>query len=305
LCESNLFVDCETPVRYSFHTVDVSTNKFDGFITAWYDQRSVLAADPTLSDSWYSRYPILEDFYNRIEEIDADTGIFPIHSCLVSDNTQLVADAQSFNGNGTSVTLDVAEDLYVNENGTRDASSSLMISGDNGSVGRQSFLKFDLSPIQSNWTIQSATLRLYHVDGSSGRFGRADLYRLVDEWDAATVTIDHPLGSRITNIVGHEGPFDEYKEIDVTSIIQGWQTVPTSHHGFSIQGLEGWNSTYKYFVSSEGAVGQRPELVITYTLPNTPCPVPFCTLARKNGAIACRTPSLKRPLPSHWKETRS
>jgi hypothetical protein len=91
--QSNLYVDCKVPVQYSFTLADVSTNTFNSCITAWYDQRSDLATDLTLRNSWYGRYPVLENFYNRIEEVDAGNGTnFPIHPCFVSENVQLVSD---------------------------------------------------------------------------------------------------------------------------------------------------------------------------------------------------------------------
>jgi hypothetical protein len=91
---SNLYVDCDMPVQYGFSPTDWSTNQFRNYITAWYDQRTDLATDLTLRNFWYGRYPVLEDFYNRIEEIDAGNGTnFPIHPCLVQDNVQLVTVA--------------------------------------------------------------------------------------------------------------------------------------------------------------------------------------------------------------------
>jgi len=84
---SNTFVECETPVQYSFTLTDASTNKFNNYISMWYDQRSEMT-NSAMGAQLYAAYPLLEDFYDRIEEIDAAEGTnFPIHPCYVVDNT--------------------------------------------------------------------------------------------------------------------------------------------------------------------------------------------------------------------------
>ena len=171
-----------------------------------------------------------------------------------------------------TVTLATSMDMDIDPDGTKRTTQTPLQAGDEaGGAGqdRRIFIKFDLSGIQSTWTIHSATLRLYHIEGTGDAYGSAKLYRLTNGWTEASLTYSHPIGPNLGSIVGNSGPFNEFKEIDVMTIMQEHQADTNSHHGFSIRSTEGFSKTGKYFVSSEGSAGQRPELVIEYVEPDS------------------------------------
>jgi len=163
-------------------------------------------------------------------------------------------------------------DLDIKPDGSRRSGLATLTAGnDTSSVGpdRRVFMKFDLSGIQSNWAITRAVLRLYHVEGASDNYGTATLYSVTNAWNEMSLNYAHPVGSSLGQIVGNSGLFNDYKELDVTTVIQGYQTDTNSHHGFSIRGEEGYTLTGKYFVALEGSAGQRPELVVSYSVPDS------------------------------------
>ena len=184
------------------------------------------------------------------------------------------SETQSFltqAGGGNPLTLSSGQDLDINSSGTRSTTGAQVVAGNagvNAGADKRIFIQFDLSSIPADADIEAATLRLYHVEGASDNYGTATLYHVTSPWDAATVPYTHPVGPSLGTLVGNTGPFARYIEVDVTSIIQQYQTDPASHAGFSIRGTEGYTLTGKYFVSFEGTAGQRPELVITLAQTN-------------------------------------
>lgn len=92
---------------------------------------------------------------------------------------------------------------------------------------------------------------------SSGTYDR----RIFFKFDLSTLETDREILSAKVRLY--------YIETDVTSQIQAYQTDAESHKGFSIRGTEGFTQTAKYFVSSEGSEGQRPELVVSYFIEDT------------------------------------
>lgn len=159
----------------------------------------------------------------------------------------------------------VSEDLYIQWNEVKITTGATFFAGNSGGTryrDRRIFMQFDMSAIDPDAVIVSATLKLYHVEGSGDGNGSAFLREITAPWSTASITNDQPVGASLGTIVAAAGPFNEYKEMNVTSVIQGWGQDVDSHHGFSVRGSETWTATAKYFHSADGA--NPPELTIVW-----------------------------------------
>ena len=171
-----------------------------------------------------------------------------------------------------TVTFAATTDLDIQPNGTKTTNATTLIAGNNQSVAgtdRRIFIAFDLSGLAANWSVQSATLRLYHVTGANNTYGSAALYPVTNAWNLNSVIYSQPVGASLGSVVGSGGPFNVYESNDVTTLIRQYQANTNSLYGFSVRGTEGFGTTAKYFVSSEGSAGQRPELVVAYSIPDS------------------------------------
>jgi len=164
-----------------------------------------------------------------------------------------------------SGTFTVSTDLFMDSDGTKDNNTTLLAGrpGTASTKVRRAFLQFDLSELGSD-SISNAVLRLYHIEGYGDTYANASLYAVTSSWTYENVIFEQPVGTSLGILVNSAGPFNQYIEFDVTDLVKGWQTDPTSNYGFSIRGNEINTLTGKYFVSSEGSVAQRPEMLVRY-----------------------------------------
>jgi len=133
-------------------------------------------------------------------------------------------------------------------------------------------VKFDLSLIPSNATINSAVLSLYQWWGT----GTPSLNWLVagqtsSSWTEYGVNWDNRPGYYTnvrSTIAACEGCWGSF---DVKPIVSEWVSGAKANHGFMIVASESGNYWYRYFNSRE-AESNKPYLLINYTLPDTTPP---------------------------------
>ena len=185
-----------------------------------------------------------------------------LHGITATTNSITIVETRTF----TDCT-----DLFMESDGTKHDTDTLLagkpVSGTNLLDARRAFLYFDLSELGTD-SISNAVLRLYHIEGDGDTWGNASLYAVTSSWNDGNVIFDQPVGPSLGILVGHDGPFNQYIEFDVTDLVKGWQTGSATNYGFCIRGAEAFGITAKYFVSSEGSVGQRPEMLVEYSVPD-------------------------------------
>ena len=175
---------------------------------------------------------------------------------------------------------------------------------DNSAIGNvwHSVLKFDLSSIPNNATVNSATLTLYHDLELASQATTLGVYRLKRAFVEAQVTWNvystgnsweiaggtgsadtevSAIGSRVMTSTEANGAKDV--ALDVAAVEEMVSGV-FANNGFMLMNTSSENDWHR-FVSSDGATeSQRPKLVIDYTIPtNTP--------TATNTATATNTPT--------------
>ncbi|NJN68751.1 MAG: DNRLRE domain-containing protein [Chloroflexaceae bacterium] len=169
-------------------------------------------------------------------------------------------------------------------------------------------IRWDLSALPANITIQEATLELYRFDGDVSSEMQVALYRVTRGWsegsgvnfwpadegyvaDGATWNQARP-GEPWTTPGGDYDPTvldqatvaatfdDDWLRLDATEGVQAWVEQGQSNEGFMVRALSG--EGYHLYASSNATDTQaamRPRLVLTYSLGNggataTPTTVP-------------------------------
>lgn len=166
-------------------------------------------------------------------------------------------------------TLNPDFDAYVHESNadTRfgDTDSLLLKTGLDVAAGTEfrSFLHFDLSVLEAGAVLDTVTLRLF-VSGGASASGGIAVHRVSQDFVENIITWNNrpedtnPIVSASGTVV-----LSAYKEIDITSIVQGWVDGNYENKGLLVLSVSADNIDQVY-TSSEGAVGQQPELVIVF-----------------------------------------
>lgn len=193
--------------------------------------------------------------------------------------------------NGTSDTT-----IYQNHADNSDGGGFFIYAGvtqDNSP--RRALIRFDVSAIPSNATIQSAQLTLC-VDRSRPSTQNYTLSRVTSDWGEGTVDAGDPGGfgaaasagdatwkarhfgvslwttaggdystTSVTTLVDIQNTTATFASAGMAADVQAWVVSPSTNFGWLLKGneLSVWNS--RRFVSSEGTVGLRPTLTIGYT----------------------------------------
>lgn len=147
-------------------------------------------------------------------------------------------------------------------------------------------LRFDLSLLPSNATVEKAVLRLY-VPATPLYDIRARVTGLLRSWEEVSATwevatADQPWTSPGASAVGndrtewasepqHIVDGSRWYDFDVTSLVSSWSADPERNFGMLLEALAGdSNANVEVrFVSREGDADSRPQLVISYTVPLT------------------------------------
>jgi len=132
-------------------------------------------------------------------------------------------------------------------------------------------IKFDLTAIPSNATINSATLGLYLWWGS----GTPGLNWLIagqnsGSWTEYGVNWNNRPGY-FTNVRSTIDTLQGWKTFNVKPIVSEWVAGTKANYGFQVLDGESGNTWYRYFNSREYS-SNKPYLLVNYTLPDTTPP---------------------------------
>lgn len=134
-----------------------------------------------------------------------------------------------------------------------------------------SIIGADAAQISPDAIVMSATLQLVTID-SSASAEPGQIRQALIPWTEQTTynlfTIDGQIdGNEMDTMAGIDAPVTEGPHtIDVTSFVQGWVDNPGTNHGWIIEPA----STNGISIhSSEGEPQTRPQLEVTYIVPNT------------------------------------
>ncbi|MDT7040824.1 DNRLRE domain-containing protein [Candidatus Nitronereus thalassa] len=98
----------------------------------------------------------------------------------------------------------------------------------------QGFVKFDLSPLSSDQSIERATLRLWlnQVD----RSGTLHLHEILADWDERTIRGDQtpPTSPVFDSLSIKKSDTHQFITLDVTTIVQGWIEHPATNFGIAL-----------------------------------------------------------------------
>lgn len=199
----------------------------------------------------------------------------------------------------TTVTLEAVADSYVdngNPNANYGGSAYLFASlyGEFNNV-QQPLVRFDLSSIPANASVQSAEVRLYQEFSSGLVSVTLSLARVGASWTEYGVTFNTrpPLYLVSSTTVGL---LEGWKSWDATALVSAWLAGTYSNYGVGITGPVTGNLWLRRFSSRQG--GFAPRLVVTYVLP-TPTP----TITPTPSHTPTRTPTVT-PTPT-WTPTRT
>ncbi|MGA9349926.1 MAG: DNRLRE domain-containing protein, partial [Anaerolineae bacterium] len=162
-----------------------------------------------------------------------------------------------------------------------------------GQEHRRSLIRWDLSALPGDATINGATVELYRFDGEAANAMRIALYRLTRDWmegtgndfwpdssyipDGATWTLASPGtawttpgGDFDTTMVGQitlpAGMGNGWVSLDATTAVRAWIEQGVPNYGLLLRPHSG-DYTYHYYYSRNHSVPNlRPRLVVTYTV---------------------------------------
>jgi len=137
----------------------------------------------------------------------------------------------------------------------------------------QSLIEFDISQIPSNVTITEAKISLYHNPSSSsaGQSGinESKLKKVTSSWNESNVTWNNkPTTSSSGAIIlaTSTSAIQDYENIDLTNIVQGWHTNSSSNNGLMLDITTSNPLASMLFCSSDHSDStKRPKLVVCYT----------------------------------------
>lgn len=137
----------------------------------------------------------------------------------------------------------------------------------------RSLVRFDLSSIPANATINKATLSLYQV-GSSGVPLAIRVYRSTKTWSEGTVTWNSngtSFNSTAITSGGGGASNQSWVAFNVLPVVRSWYIAPSRNFGLMLRGSsEGGDWSFHSYASKEsGPIARkivRPRLRIEYTL---------------------------------------
>ncbi|WP_415534545.1 DNRLRE domain-containing protein [Dehalobacter sp. 4CP] len=140
-----------------------------------------------------------------------------------------------------------------------------------GSIYRN-LLRFDLSMLEPNITIQKAVLRLYlSTRYQAGAPQQLDIYRLTDAFEETAVTWDNAPRSILTpdyTLVDDNNP-NGYIDITMTDLVKDWYITPADNYGIMLQTTELANSLLAFRTREYAESAMWPMLIIEYSLTRT------------------------------------
>ncbi len=160
-----------------------------------------------------------------------------------------------------TVVLSADADAYVDQN---TPSSNYGTADLQAGPGKRALVKFNLTGLPANATIQSAVLRLRSLTGAGNYTTTISLARVDNDWTETTVTWDNKPGVTPSGVSGDVVyPGGQWENWPVTSLVQAWHSGSQPNYGFALSAASGQQDAY--FYSKE--TGFAPRLAIQFTLP--------------------------------------
>jgi hypothetical protein len=136
------------------------------------------------------------------------------------------------------------------------------------------FIKFNLSGIPADATVQKAVLRVFMNSPSSPVTGSFDVYEIDSPWAEKTITWNNkpPLGSSATGnmpVPLGAASYQNYVLVDITPLVQNWVNGSIANNGIAL-GLTAGNGTYQFDTKEAQGTSHPPELEIA--IPGAPGP---------------------------------
>ncbi len=159
-----------------------------------------------------------------------------------------------------TITLYADADAYVDQNtpSTNYATADLQVG-----VNKRTFVKFNLTGLPANATIQSAALRLRTLPTQATYTTTVSLGRVDANWTETTITWSNKPGVTASNVSTDVNyPGGHWENWSVTPVAQAWHDGSQPNYGFALAAASGQDV---YFYSKE--TGFAPRLVIQFTLP--------------------------------------
>lgn len=135
-------------------------------------------------------------------------------------------------------------------------------------------VKFDLSSIPSNATIDSATfsIYLYGCGSYSQTIDDMNIARITADWEEDDVTWNTHKGkfdtSNALNKTADCALDDQYHNYGIKSFVDNWRDGTWSNYGIGMYGDEAPSESWiKFFAGKEDSGRPHPRLVITYSMP--------------------------------------
>lgn len=134
------------------------------------------------------------------------------------------------------------------------------------------FIKFDLSSIPKNSTINDATFQLF-VNAASGPDPISlNILRVTADWEENTIKWNNKPSAAMASAAAPITYTHIYQSWNITGLVQGWVNETYPNYGFAIY-YEGMPVNYsRSFDSREGAT--KPRLIVDFTPPVAPTPPP-------------------------------
>ncbi|MFK7805834.1 MAG: DNRLRE domain-containing protein [Anaerolineae bacterium] len=195
--------------------------------------------------------------------------------CLLPATSPFAAAAPNAS---TTVSIYPTTDTWVNTTPgalTPDLNSTLLFVGsDEFTYEAYGLLQFDISSIPVDATITAAELNLWHeASESTNSLGHAIcIHRVESDWNEhVTATTAPSVSKECQTMTTVEASFGGHSWSPLTLLVQGWFDGTHTNFGLAMK-QEEYHFGYKAFQTEEGNV--KPELKITYSLPEAAEPVP-------------------------------
>jgi hypothetical protein len=175
-----------------------------------------------------------------------------------------------------TVTLNSTADAMIMSNNpdSKYGSNSHLYVARTATAKRRALVRFNLSSIPSNATIDSATFSVYlYGCGFSGAVDDLNIARVTTDWEEYEVTWNtHKNAFDIPdNVLNKTAPCsfdDQYHNYNIKSFVNNWHGGTWPNYGLGLYGDESEVDWIKYFAGKEDATHPHPKLVVTYSLPS-------------------------------------
>jgi hypothetical protein len=139
-------------------------------------------------------------------------------------------------------TLHVAADAQtssVQPNGNSGRTPSMAVRQLANGPDLMSYVRFDLSALPDNPTVQKAVLRMWIVSVATP--GTVEVVPVVTPWNEGAITAGNapPLATATATFAVAEADAGRFVSVDVTGLVQEWANGFRDNHGIALRGIEG------------------------------------------------------------------